>query len=99
MTNILDIKMTSRDVDIEDLTIGQYLTELLCKMWEEGESFNGKRPWGNSGWQFDVYKTLIREGVIAGTLDDEGCIDELHYDQIKRADLLITEAVVEKLAW
>ncbi|MCK4870706.1 MAG: hypothetical protein KAS93_06325 [Gammaproteobacteria bacterium] len=73
---ILNLKLESDDFD-KDLTIGGYFKELLVTLWREGESFSGKRPFGNSGWEYDVYKPLIAAGVIAGKLDEDGYIEDV----------------------
>lgn len=52
-------------------TIGSYLIQLLLALWREGEGFNGKRPFGNSGWQDDVYLALVNAGFITGKVDPE----------------------------
>lgn len=56
----------------DDLTVRDYLRTLLMTLWEEGEGFSGKRPFGNSSWEFDLYKPLIEGGFIPGTLDEDG---------------------------
>jgi hypothetical protein len=48
----LELRINS---DIGEVTIREYLRTLLSELWREEESFNGKRPFGNSGWQYDVY--------------------------------------------
>lgn len=58
-----------------DLTVREYLRTLLMTMWEEGEGFSGKRPFGNSGWEYDLYKPLIAGGFIPGKLDEDGYVD------------------------
>jgi len=42
----------------DDLTCREYLCELLAAVWEQEEGFNGKRPFGNSGWQGDILDAL-----------------------------------------
>jgi hypothetical protein len=59
----------------EEITIKQYLKRLLKTLWEEGEQFNGKRPFGNSGWKWDLYIPLIKNGVLEGEIDKEGFIE------------------------
>jgi hypothetical protein len=54
-----------------NLTIREYLRELLLTLWMEEEGFSGKRPFGNSGWQHDVYAPLVKAGFIKGTVDEE----------------------------
>ena len=48
------------------LTVRQYLRALLDKLWDEGESFDSKRPFGNSSWEYDLYDPLGRAGFIPG---------------------------------
>lgn len=49
-------------IDCEAETIRDYFKELLSKLWEEGECFSGKRPLGNSGWEYHLWDTLIYHG-------------------------------------
>lgn len=51
--------------DYENLiTVRQYLCNLLVRLWEEKESFSGKRPFGNSDWDAVITYALAREGFI-----------------------------------
>jgi len=72
MTNkeILELNIDS------ETTIKQYLRQLLQKIWTEGSMFNSKRPFGNSDWQFNVYVVLVESGVITGTFDENGCLED-----------------------
>ena len=57
----------------DDLTVRQYLHELLRKLWDEQERFSGKRPFGNSSWDFDLYTPLAKAGFIdLGPMDEDG---------------------------
>ena len=60
------------ETDIGTITIREYLYALLKKLWVHGESFNSKRPFGNSGWQYPLRKPLIAAGFVSGELIDEG---------------------------
>jgi len=71
-------------------TIRTYLRDLLLTLWREGEGFNGKRPFGNSGWQWDIYESLIQCGAIKGTLDKYGYVESL---DITEADELVLELI------
>lgn len=53
-------------------TVRQYLYALLSTLWQEGEGFSGKRPFGNSGWECDLYKALASGGYVKG--DAEGYV-------------------------
>jgi len=87
--NILDVKMQENDAGAA--TIRDYFKALLTKVFEESEGFSGKRPFGNSGWEFEIYRALITSGHIKGKLDENGDIED--YDG-KTADKLIHEAIV-----
>ena len=89
--DVLDLKIESDDHP-EDLTIRGYLHLLLTTLWEEGESFNGKRPFGNSGWEYDLYLPLVKADVVNGTLDEDGYLDECDN---KSADALVFELINE----
>lgn len=88
--NILDIEMEQNDAGAT--TVREYLKALLTTLWAEGEGFSGKRPFGNSGWEFDLYKPLIKAGAVVGKLDEDGCIDSVDKGAAFRA---IQEAIKE----
>lgn len=68
-TEILEIEMGENDADAK--TVRDYLKKLLSAIWEQGESFSGKRPFGNSGWEYDLCKPLVRHGAVKGRIDPE----------------------------
>ena len=71
------------DSDAGDgLTVRQYLRELLLTLWLEGEGFDGKRPFGNSSWEFDVYRPLLVAGMVTGKLDRDGFIESVNYAEV-----------------
>jgi hypothetical protein len=70
---VLDLPMPA-DNDAEAATIRDYLVALLRQLWTEGEGFSSKRPFGNSGWEWDMYPPLIRAGLVSGELDEDGSI-------------------------
>lgn len=65
----------------ENLSVREYLQKLLETLWEEQEGFSGKRPFGNSGWDFELYVPLIREKFITGALDEYGYVAEFHLEE------------------
>lgn len=69
--NVLNHKFYSHDHQ-EELTVRKYLVLLSREVWEQEDRFSGKRPFGNSGWQFEVYAGLVRGGFIEGEFDDDG---------------------------
>lgn len=88
--NILDIEMQENDANAK--TIREYLKALLTKLWEEGEGFSGKRPFGNSGWEYPLYTALVTKGAVKGSLDEEGYLDTCDH---KAANKLIFKAIEE----
>ena len=75
-------------------TLRDFFKELSLMVWNEGEGFSGKRPWGNSGWEYQVFEALIKGGHVPGKLDSDGYIEECDDREITR---LVTELVVEHL--
>jgi hypothetical protein len=71
-------------------TVRGYLVALLRELWREGEGFSGKRPFGNSSWEYDLYPPLIKAGLIRGKLDEDGYIEDV---DDKRGDELIAAAI------
>lgn len=90
--SILDTPMPGNDVDAA--TIRDFLLELLATLWQEGEGFSGKRPFGNSGWQHAVYHALVEAGHVEGRIDADGYLEEV--DE-RAADHLIARALRETL--
>lgn len=91
MTNILDLEMVEND--IESKTIREYLKALLITVWEKEESFSGKRPFGNSGWKYDIYRTLATHKIIEADIDEDGDIVDIQRSEYSKADQLISEAI------
>jgi len=57
-------------------TIRDYLVALAAEVWNAGEGFSGKRPFGNSGWESDVYLPLVKAGVITGKIGEDGWLED-----------------------
>ena len=72
-------------------TVRGYLIALLAAVWRETEGFSGKRPFGNSSWQCDLYAPMIKAGFVPGTLDEDGYLDG-YFDEAP-ADALILAAI------
>ena len=85
--NILDLPMEENDAKAK--TIRDYLKALLKTLWQKEEGFSGKRPFGNSGWTWDVYRALVKGGAIEGKIEDN---DSIEHDQ-DEADRLIFKAI------
>lgn len=85
--------------DAEATTVGGYLQKLLWRVWEDGEGFSGKRPFGNSGWNWDLAKPMLEIKLLRGRyyIDEDGFmhieyIDEKQYTAIIR-DLIANMTV------
>lgn len=76
-------------------TVREYLGDLLHKVWEERDGFNGKRPYGESGWSHDLYLPLLTAGLIPGSLDEDGYIRNVDKDA---GDALIAECIDAMIA-
>lgn len=97
--NILDIKMRANDAEAE--TLREYLKMLLWTLWNEGEGFLGKRPFGNSSWSFDLYNALADAGLVQPEYTNYGTEEEPEYEyefsaaDFEQANALIFNAIEE----
>jgi hypothetical protein len=85
---ILDLPVRRHDLGAT-LSMRQFFERLFIKLWDEAENFSGKRPYGNSDWKWDVYVTLIQNGVIEGKLDENGYVEEI--DEEKASQFVADE--------
>lgn len=87
--DVLAIPMGRNDADAA--TVRDYFKKLLWQIWEDGESFSGKRPFGNSGWEYDLYGPLIKAGAVKGVIEVDGedeniaSVDEIGAGKVIRA--------------
>lgn len=79
------------DNDAKAATVRDYLIELLRVVWREEEGFSGKRPFGNSGWAYEVYGPMVKAGFITGTLDEDGNVEDC---DVRAADKLMDAAIL-----
>lgn len=76
--DILDLRFREDEEGYEHgTTIREYMIKLFTNLWKYQADFNGKRPLGNSGWDYDLYVVLVRNGVVRGKLDPYGFVQEL----------------------
>lgn len=85
---VLDIPMQENDAGVA--TIRDYLKALVRMVWHENEGFSGKRPFGNSGWEHELYKALAKAKAIRASRDLDGEYDD--YDS-EAGDKLIRAAI------
>lgn len=82
--DILDVPMGDNDADAG--TIRDYLIKLLSTLWEEQDGFSGKQPFGNSDWTGELEVALIRAGLVRGTIDEDGYLEDV--DSERAAELI-----------
>ena len=92
INEIANLTFYSSDLS-KQITIKEYLKTLLLTLWEEGEGFSGKRPLGNSGWEYDLFVPLIGAKLIKGSMDPQGYIDEVDESAANK----IIKQVIESL--
>lgn len=63
-------------------TIRDYLVAIVERVWDEGEGFSGKRPFGNSGWDWELYDALSKAGELPIT---HGEVDSGEGDRLIRS--------------
>lgn len=88
---VLNTPMDPAENDAGASTIREYLVKLLAELWREQEGFSGKRPFGNSSWDGDLYIALIRAGLIHGGFDEDGYL--YHCGDAVGAFELIAQAI------
>lgn len=90
---ILDLAMEVDANDAGAATIREYLVALARVVWDEGEGFSGKRPFGNSSWEYELYTPLAKAGLITVSWDDDGYIDDFPDEERRKAQDLIQKAI------
>lgn len=85
--DLLNLPLPDNDADAP--TVRDYLIELLRTAWEQGEDFC-KRPFGNSGWQYEIYAPMVKAGLIPGDLDADGYVENV---DTRAADALMDKAI------
>ncbi len=88
---VLDLPLPPNEPEAD--TVRDYLVCLVDAVWTQYDHFSGKRPFGTSGWKWDIYPALVKAGLIAGQLDSAGRA-ERGIDQLA-ADRLIMAAIAE----
>lgn len=85
---VLDLPMGPNDANAA--TVRDYLIEVLRLAWRDEADYDGKRPFGNSGWQWDVYGALADALVVPSARDEFG---ELDLDT-READAILDAAIL-----
>ena len=87
--SILNLHM-AHDNQANVATVRDYLKAILIEVWDKGESFSGKRVFGNSGWEYDLYYVLVKAGYVDGYINTFGEVEEANFDHANR---LIFDAI------
>ena len=66
---ILDTEYYFKDAEVNSLR--EYLHKLLDTLWDYGEGFSSKRPFGNSGWEEDIFHYLAHMGAIESRKEED----------------------------
>lgn len=57
--SVLEIELDPERTDTPvPISIKKYFQKIIFTLWEDPESFTGKRPFGDSGWAFDIISTV-----------------------------------------
>lgn len=88
LNEILALTTLRRDLN-EEITLRQYFYDLMSTLWCEQDGFDGKRPFGNSGWDYEIYKPLVQAGLVKGRIDVDGYIAEL--DDAEANEFVLTK--------
>jgi hypothetical protein len=76
---LLDKEFYCNDFD-KSITLRQYFIMMLLKVFHEQEMFSGKRPFGNSGWVYDLASDLAEAGLVNVTRDEYGYVEDIPDD-------------------
>ena len=71
--------------DAHAATIRDYMKALLRTIILETEEFSGKRPFGNSGWDWDMHAPLVTAGLVRGPFGkhDDAAAQKILLDAVK----------------
>ncbi|MBN3839304.1 hypothetical protein [Burkholderia sp. Ac-20349] len=94
---LLDFVFHCTDLERE-VSIREYLGELLKALWDEGEGFSSKSPFGNSGWEYSLYGALIKAGAVEGRLDEYNgrfCVDHISGTEQGKANQIVFSLIAK----
>lgn len=74
-------------------TLREYFKSMLLSLWKQREGFSGKRPLGDSGWDWEIYKVLTLAGYLEGDAGDGYLADLVTPYTV--ADRLIHDLIAE----
>lgn len=71
----------------QPITLRWWVFQTITKLFYETEGFSGKRPHGNSGWDYYLYRPFIDAGLITEPFTDDQ--EQFANDLIVRAFALM----------
>lgn len=71
---VLDLALPPNDSEAS--TVRGYLITLLSVIWTDGGDL---KPFGNSGWQNDIYIPMVRAGWISGEFIDDYYVKKIDH--------------------
>jgi hypothetical protein len=86
---ILACPMDPESNDAGASSVREFLAKIIQEVWTWEDSFSGKRPFGNSGWKWDIYTALINAEMIEYDVDDE----DLSPEQRRTIDAWVLGAI------
>lgn len=89
---ILELKFHSNDLR-KTVTVKDFFKELLKRLFKEMECFSGKRPFGNSDWEYDMCACFIKNGIVDGKIDEDGYIYECNWRQFDNVIQVLIESL------
>lgn len=84
---VLNLNISEDEAD----TILDYLHHLLQTLMDKKEGFSGKHPFGDSGWEYDLYIPMVKAGFVSGKIDEDGYVNSIDKDE---ADAVLTQCIV-----
>ena len=87
LNDILDYEFNFEDCGAG--SIREYFYMLLHTLYRQGEGFSGKRPFGNSGWESDIFEAFVEMGAIKGKIvrDEDGYLEDFQCNYEKAWEL------------
>jgi len=87
---VLACPMDPKDNEAGVSSVREYLVALLRELWTNKDTFSGKRPFGMSYWQGELYWALVQAGLVSAEFDEDGDLVRLDSDT---ADQLVADAI------
>ena len=105
MTNILDTPLDPADDPYGHefggaRTIREFFGNCMIMLWEEQDGFNGKRPYGNSGWATGLIFAVAKDRNLPGRkgeplIDEDGYFNSIDPKAEEAVEAELHAALVE----